>query len=61
MTQEVVEKVAREEWGRVTAALMREFRDLELAEDALQDAVVVALESWPVHGVPERPGAWLDC
>jgi RNA polymerase sigma-70 factor (ECF subfamily) len=43
----------------VTAALMREFRDLELAEDALQDAVVAALEAWPARGVPDRPGAWL--
>ena len=56
---QAVERVAREEWGRVTAALMREFRDLELAEDALQDAVVAALESWPRQGVPDRPGAWL--
>ena len=55
----LVDKVAREEWGRVTAALMRELGDLELAEDALQDAVVAALESWPTRGVPERPGAWL--
>jgi RNA polymerase sigma-70 factor (ECF subfamily) len=38
---------------------MREFRDLELAEDALQDAVVAALEAWPAQGTPERPGAWL--
>jgi RNA polymerase sigma-70 factor (ECF subfamily) len=38
---------------------MREFRDLQLAEDALQDAVVAALESWPRLGIPDRPGAWL--
>ena len=56
---DAVARAAREEWGRVTAALVREFRDLELAEDALQDAVVVALETWPLQGVPDRPGAWL--
>jgi RNA polymerase sigma-70 factor (ECF subfamily) len=54
-----VDRVAREEWGRVTAALVREFGDLELAEDALQDAVVAALETWPRTGIPDRPGAWL--
>jgi RNA polymerase sigma-70 factor (ECF subfamily) len=54
-----VDAVARQEWGRVTAALVREFRDLEVAEDALQDAVVTALAAWPVCGVPDRPGAWL--
>lgn len=43
----------------MTAALMREFRDLDVAEDALQDAVVTALESWPTAGIPDRPGAWL--
>ena len=54
-----ITRVAREEWGRVTAALVREFHDLELAEDALQDAVVAALEAWPASGIPDRPGAWL--
>ena len=56
---DAVARTVRLEWGRVTAALMREFRDLELAEDALQDAVVIALETWPLQGVPDRPGAWL--
>ncbi len=59
MTPDTIGAVVREEWGRVTAALVREFRDLELAEDALQDAVVAALESWPRQRVPDRPGAWL--
>src|SRR3989442_12334263 len=35
------------------------FRDLELVEDALQDALVLALEHWPVDGVPPNPGAWI--
>jgi RNA polymerase sigma-70 factor (ECF subfamily) len=58
-TAELVAAIAREEWGKVTAALVREFRDLELAEDALQDAVVAALETWPRTGLPDRPGAWI--
>ena len=48
-----------EEHQLVLAALAREFRDLELAEDALQDAVVLALRVWPERGVPDRPAAWL--
>ena len=55
----VLNRVAREEWGRVTATLVRDVGDLELAEDAVQDAVVAALEVWPRQGVPDRPGAWL--
>lgn len=54
-----VEKVVREEWGRVLAALVGSVRDLELAEDVLQDAVVAALEHWPAHGLPDEPRAWL--
>lgn len=41
------------------AALMTRLGDLELAEDALQDALITALERWPVEGLPRRPGAWL--
>jgi RNA polymerase sigma factor (sigma-70 family) len=49
----------REEAGGVTAALMRQFADFDLAEESAQDAVLVALERWPRDGVPRRPGAWL--
>ena len=41
------------------ASLIRTFGDFDTAEDALQEGVVVALERWPVDGVPDRPGAWL--
>ncbi|MEY2450624.1 MAG: polymerase sigma-70 factor, subfamily [Acidimicrobiaceae bacterium] len=41
------------------ASLIRTLGDFDAAEDALQEAVVVALERWPVDGVPDRPGAWL--
>lgn len=51
--------VWRAEAARIVAALARLTGDLGLAEDAAQDALVVALEKWPAEGVPERPGAWL--
>jgi RNA polymerase sigma-70 factor (ECF subfamily) len=43
----------------VLASLLRRVRDFEAAEDALHDAFVQALATWPERGVPERPGAWL--
>ncbi|WP_435747419.1 RNA polymerase sigma factor [Nocardioides sp. SYSU DS0663] len=49
----------RTEHGRVVAALARRFGDLDLAEDAAAEALVVALERWPADGVPPNPGAWL--
>src|SRR5512138_69925 len=54
-----IEKTFREEHGRVLAALISQLGDFELAEDALQDALVNALERWKVDGVPRNPGAWL--
>lgn len=54
-----VEAVWRIESARVTAALARIVGDLGLAEELAQDAFVVALEKWPVEGVPDAPGAWL--
>ncbi|GEC20640.1 RNA polymerase subunit sigma-24 [Pseudonocardia hydrocarbonoxydans] len=54
-----VEAVFREERGRLLAALVRQFGDLDLAEEVASDAVTAALERWPVDGVPARPGAWL--
>ena len=52
-------EVFREEAGRITGALVRLLGDFALAEEAVQDAVVVALEHWPGEGIPDRPGAWL--
>jgi RNA polymerase sigma-70 factor (ECF subfamily) len=54
-----LERVFREEYGRVVAVLIRDLRDVELAEDALGDALATALETWPRTGVPDNPGAWL--
>lgn len=52
-------EVFRAEHGRVVATLARRFGDLDLAEDATSEALVVALERWPSDGVPPNPGAWL--
>jgi RNA polymerase sigma-70 factor (ECF subfamily) len=57
--QPSVEQVFREEWGRAVATLTRVLGDLELAEDAVQDAFATALERWPRDGVPRAPGAWI--
>ena len=54
-----VEQVFREEWGHAVAILTRVLGDLELAEDAVQDAFAKALERWPHDGVPRTPGAWI--
>ncbi len=56
---EQVERIFREEHGRVLAALISQFQDFDLAEDALQDALVDALERWERDGFPRNPGAWL--
>ncbi|SDT24022.1 RNA polymerase sigma factor [Jiangella sp. DSM 45060] len=52
-------RVVREHAGRLAAALVRLIGDFSTAEDLVQDAVVAALERWPVDGIPDRPDAWL--
>ena len=54
-----VEAVWRLESARLIAGLARLVRDVGLAEELAQDALVAALEQWPVEGVPDNPGAWL--
>jgi RNA polymerase sigma factor (sigma-70 family) len=54
-----VEAVWRIESARLIAGLARTVRDVGLAEDLAQDALVAALEQWPQAGVPDNPGAWL--
>jgi RNA polymerase sigma-70 factor, ECF subfamily len=54
-----VERVYREEYGRVVASLVRRFGDIDIAEEAAGEALLVALEKWPVDGLPPNPGAWL--
>src|SRR5687768_10881098 len=52
------EAVFREERGRLLAALVRRFGDLDLAEEAASEAIEAALAYWSVDGVPPKPGAW---
>jgi len=54
-----VERVFREEYGRLIASLVRRFGDIDIAEEAAGEALVTALERWPEFGVPPNPGGWL--
>ncbi|MFL0240178.1 RNA polymerase sigma factor [Mycobacterium sp. SMC-18] len=56
---EAVTAAWRAESARLVAALTRMTRDIELAEDVAQDALVAALEEWPASGIPANPAAWL--
>src|SRR3954451_10876161 len=58
-TQGAIDAVWRIESPRLIAGLTRIVRDVGLAEDLAQDALVAALEQWPESGVPRNPGAWL--
>jgi RNA polymerase sigma-70 factor, ECF subfamily len=58
-TQRAIDAVWRIESPRLIAGLTRIVRDVGLAEDLAQDALVAALEQWPASGVPDNPGAWL--
>jgi RNA polymerase sigma factor (sigma-70 family) len=58
-TRAAIEAVWRLESTRLIAALVRIVRDVALAEDLAQDAVVAALAAWPATGIPDNPGAWL--
>jgi RNA polymerase sigma-70 factor (ECF subfamily) len=52
-------RIFREESGRSTAALIRAYGDIDLAEDAVQEAFAVALRTWARDGLPPNPGAWI--
>jgi len=54
-----IERVFREEYGRVVAILVRRFHDIELAEEAVQDAFGEAVARWPASGVPASPAGWI--
>jgi RNA polymerase sigma factor (sigma-70 family) len=58
-TGEAINAVFRDEVGLICGSLVRMTGDFDLAEDLVQDAVMVALQRWPVDGVPDRPAAWL--
>ncbi len=55
----IVDRLFRDEQGRAVATLIRVTGDFDLAEEAVQDAFISALETWPERGVPDNPGAWI--
>jgi len=59
-SRDALTSVFREESGRLTAALVRILGDFDIAEEIVQDALVSALERWPIDGIPRKPGAWLQ-
>jgi RNA polymerase sigma-70 factor (ECF subfamily) len=54
-----IEQVFRDEWGRVLASLVGFLGDVDVAEEATQEAFTIAAARWPRDGMPDRPGAWL--
>jgi RNA polymerase sigma-70 factor, ECF subfamily len=54
-----VDAVYRSDWGRIVATLIRLLGDFDVAEEAAQEAFTIAVEQWPVAGVPEYPRAWI--
>ncbi|GAA4875244.1 sigma factor [Actinomycetospora straminea] len=54
-----ITRIVAEEYGRCVATLTRVLGDIDLAEDAVQDALTVALTRWPADGIPPNPGGWL--
>ncbi len=58
-TTAAIEQVFRAEYGLVLSGLIKTLRDIDLAEDALSEAMATALAAWPRRGVPDNPAAWL--
>ena len=54
-----ISRVFREESGRAVATLVRSFGDIDVAEEAVQEAFAIAIERWPGTGLPPNPGAWI--
>ena len=54
-----IERVFREEYGRAVAVLVRAFGDIDVAEEAVQDAFVAAVQRWPSAGLPPSPAGWI--
>jgi RNA polymerase sigma-70 factor (ECF subfamily) len=55
----MIERIFREEYGRAVSVLIRAFGDIELAEDAVQEAFAAAVQRWPRTGVPPSPAGWI--
>src|SRR4029434_2433718 len=58
-THDAIEAVARDSYGRLVAYIASRTGDIADAQDALSEALVAALETWPTNGVPDKPEAWL--
>jgi RNA polymerase sigma-70 factor (ECF subfamily) len=54
-----IERHFRREYGRTVASLVRSFGDIDIAEEAVQEAFIAAIDRWPVTGLPPNPGAWI--
>jgi RNA polymerase sigma-70 factor (ECF subfamily) len=54
-----IERIFRDEFGRVVASLARRFGDLDIAEEAAGEALAIAVEKWRTDGIPPNPGGWL--
>ncbi|MFL6549991.1 MAG: RNA polymerase sigma factor, partial [Povalibacter sp.] len=54
-----IERIFREHYGRAVAALVKQFRSIDLAEEAVQDAFATALQRWPSTGLPPSPAGWI--
>src|SRR5258708_37791759 len=59
LDETAIGRIFRAESGRSVAALIRVFRDIDIAEDAVQEAFAVALRKWPGDGLPPNPGGWI--
>ncbi|HET6870210.1 MAG TPA: sigma-70 family RNA polymerase sigma factor [Solirubrobacteraceae bacterium] len=59
VTREEIERVFREQYGRAVAVLARVFGDLDIAEEAVQDAFATAVSRWPAGGLPPAPAGWI--
>ncbi|MGH9039705.1 MAG: sigma factor, partial [Acidimicrobiia bacterium] len=59
MTAAGIGEIFRQESGRTVATLVRLFGDIDIAEEAVQEAFAVAVERWPSAGLPPTPGAWI--
>lgn len=55
----LIERIHRQEYGQILATMIGWLGDFDLAEEAVQDAFLAAIEHWPVDGIPNKPGAWL--
>ena len=57
--EQTIDRIVREEWGRILASLVKSLGDFQLSEDCLQEAIVSAMQHWQKNGLPKSPAAWL--